>query len=77
MSARIMTRRPAQDPRFVRYFGPTLNALRALGNSATPAEVVERIARDLKLSDEIVTAVTRTGQSFFHEFGLMQSKDIV
>ncbi len=40
-------------PRFVRYFGPILDALRTLGGSGTPDEVVERIAQDLRIPDEI------------------------
>src|SRR5580700_10690304 len=62
-----MAKRPTQGPRFVRYFGPTLNALRALGNSATPPEVVDRLITDLGLTDEVVTAVTSTGQSRFEK----------
>ena len=42
-----------EGARFVRYFGPLLDALRALGGSGTPDEVVERIALDLGLSDEV------------------------
>ena len=38
---------------FVRYFGPLLEALRGLGGSGTPDEVVERIAGDLKLPDKV------------------------
>lgn len=42
-----------EGARFVRYFGPLLDALRSLGGSGTPDEVVERIAQDLSLSDDI------------------------
>ena len=38
---------------FVRYFGPLLDALRELGGSGTPDEVVERIASDLQLPDDL------------------------
>lgn len=48
---------------FVRYFGPLLDALRALGGSGTPDEVVERIAQDLALSDEILNELLSSGQS--------------
>jgi hypothetical protein len=44
--------------RFVRYFGPLPDALRALGGSGTPDEVVERIALDLGLSDEVQNELT-------------------
>ena len=42
-----------EGARFVRYFGPLLDALRALGGSGTPDEVVERIALDVGLRDEV------------------------
>jgi hypothetical protein len=32
-------------PKFVRYFGPMLDALRALGSSGTPQEVASTIAQ--------------------------------
>ena len=51
--------------RFVRYFGPLLDALRALGGSGTPDEVVERIALDLKLSDEVQNETLSSGESRF------------
>ncbi len=35
-----------------RYMGPALDALRALGGSGTPDEVVERITQYLNISDE-------------------------
>ena len=55
----------AEGAQFVRYFGPLLNALRALGRSGTPDEVVERIAVDLKLSDEVQNETLLSGQSRF------------
>lgn len=54
--------RPAQGAQFVRYFGPLLDALRGLGGSGTPDEVVERIAADLKLSDEIQNELLPSGE---------------
>jgi restriction system protein len=62
-----MSRPLPKGPRFVQYFGPTLEALRGLGNAATPAEVVQRIADDMKIANEIVEAVTKTGQSRFEK----------
>lgn len=47
---------------FVRYFGPLLDALRGLGGSGTPDEVVERIAHDLGLSDEVQNDLLPSGQ---------------
>ena len=43
-----------EGAKFVRYFGPLLNALRALGSSAKADEAVDRVADDLKLSDDIL-----------------------
>lgn len=51
--------------RFVRFFGPILDALRNLGGSGTPDEVVERIADDLKLLDETLNETLPSGQSRF------------
>jgi len=42
-----------EGAQFVKYFGPLLDALRGLGDSGTPEEVVERIAKDLGISDEV------------------------
>lgn len=41
-----------EGTKFLRYFGPLLDALRKLGGSGTPDEVVEQIATDMGLSDE-------------------------
>ena len=49
----------------LRYFGPLLDALRALGGSGTPEEVVERIAKDLGLSDEAQDDPLPSGESRF------------
>jgi restriction system protein len=52
-----------EGAQFVRYFGPLLDALRGLGGSGTPDEVVERIAEDLKLPDEIQNELLPSGES--------------
>jgi len=57
--------RKEEGSRFVRYFGPLLDALRALGGSGTPDEVVERIAQDLKLSDEVQNETLPSGELRF------------
>ncbi len=58
-----MTRKKKDEgSQFVRYFGPLLDALRGLGGSGTPDEVVERIANDLALSDEIQNDLLPSGQ---------------
>ena len=48
--AKAKEQSPVEGAQFVRYFGPLLDALRALGGSGSSHEVVERIAADLKLS---------------------------
>lgn len=58
-----MTRKKKEEgSQFVRYFGPLLDALRGLGGSGTPDEVVERIAQDLGLSDEVQNELLPSGQ---------------
>lgn len=52
-----------EGAQFLRYFGPLLEALRKLGGSGTPAEVVERIALDLGLSDELQDETLPSGES--------------
>lgn len=52
-----------EGAQFVRYFGPVLNALRGLGGSGTPDEVVARVAQDLGLSDEVQNELTASGES--------------
>jgi restriction system protein len=54
-----------EGARFLRYFGPLLDALRELGGSGTPDEVVERIAADLKLSDELQNEMLPSGELRF------------
>ncbi len=54
-----------EGAQFLRYFGPLLDALRALGGSGTPEEVVERIAIDLGLSDEAQDDPLPSGESRF------------
>jgi len=57
--------RREEGARFVRYFGPVLDALRALGGSGTPDEVVERIATDLHVPDEVQNEVLPSGEARF------------
>ncbi len=59
-----MTKQKKEDgAQFLRYFGPLLEALRKLGGSGTPDEVVERIALDLLLSDEVQNETLSSGDS--------------
>jgi restriction system protein len=50
---------------FTKYFGPLLDALRALGGSAKADEAVDRVAADLKLSDAVLNEVLPSGGSRF------------
>lgn len=44
-------KREAKGPKFVSYFWPVIEALKSLGGSARPAEVREKIAAKLGISD--------------------------
>lgn len=41
--------RKTAGPKFVRYFGPVLDALRSLGGSGSPSEVADKIAETYKV----------------------------
>jgi restriction system protein len=59
-------RKKEEGAQFVKYFGPLLlNALRGLGGSGTPDEVVERIAQDLHIPDEIQNEPLPSGEPCF------------
>lgn len=59
---RTMTKRNHDEgTKFLKFFGPLLDALRKLGGSGTPDEVVEKIAADLKLSDDIQNELLPSG----------------
>jgi restriction system protein len=60
--AKVKQQSPIEGAQFVRCFGPLLDALRGLGGSGSPEEVVERIAADLKLSDEIQNELLPSGE---------------
>lgn len=46
-----MTKQKEEEgAKFVRFFGPLLDALRSLGGSAKADEAVDRVAEDLKWS---------------------------
>jgi restriction system protein len=59
------TEESVHGARFVQYFGPVLDALRSLGGSATPAEVVDRVAQDLRVSEETQAELMPSGASRF------------
>lgn len=50
-----------RGPQFVAYFGPILEALRELGGSGKPQEIIERIAGKFKVSEAQQQEKTRTG----------------
>lgn len=51
--------------KFLRFFGPLLDALRVLGGSGTPDEVTERIAQDLKIPDDVQNELLPSGEPRF------------
>ena len=48
-----------EGARFVRYFGPLLDALRSLGGSGTPDEVVERLRKTVEVVRELGSTSSR------------------
>lgn len=44
---------------FLKWFQPTLDALKELGGSGKPREVSNKIAEDLKLSNQVLSEVTK------------------
>lgn len=54
-----------EGAKFVRYFGPLLDALRGLGGSAKADEAVDRVAEDLKVSDDVLNETLPSGGSRF------------
>jgi restriction system protein len=54
-----------EGAQFVRYFGPILDALRKLGGSGTPSEVVEQIAKDLDIPEKIQNELLPSGEPRF------------
>lgn len=58
-------RKKEEAAQFTHYFGPLLDALRSLGGSGTPDEVVERIAQDLNISDEVQNELLPSGEPRF------------
>lgn len=54
-----------RGPEFVRWFGPLLQALRDLGDSARPKEASERIATNLAIDDKKLNETLKSGASRF------------
>ncbi len=59
------TSEQTEGAQFVRYFGPVLDALRKLGGSGTPREVVEQVARDLGVPEEVQSKLMDSGTPRF------------
>jgi len=54
-----MAKKPSE--RYLRFYGPILDALRALGGSATPREVKDHILAKMRFSKEELSQKTATG----------------
>ena len=58
--------RPEIDgPKFVRYFGLVLDALRALGGSAEPRSAMDKVIKLAAVTDQELAETTKGGQSRF------------
>jgi restriction system protein len=55
-----------KGPKFVQYFAPIIDALKALGGSARPAEATDWVAESLGISDEERSELTATGVERFY-----------
>jgi len=68
MEKRVTKRQEQEEhegAQFLRYFGPLLDALRKLGGSGAPTEVVDEIAQDLGLSEDARTELLDSGNPRF------------
>lgn len=57
---------PKKQSEFLKWFQPTLDALKDLGGSGKPREVSAKIAEKFKLSDQILNETTKMGEGKFH-----------
>ena len=55
-----------KGPKFVQYFAPIIDALKALGGSARPAEATDWVAESLSISDDERSELTATGVERFY-----------
>jgi restriction system protein len=53
----------SKQAEFSKYLGPVLDALRELGGSGRPREVIDRVAKNLNISDQIREATLKSGSS--------------
>jgi restriction system protein len=61
----VKTQKQIEGAQFVQWFGPLLDALRVLGGSGTPDEVVDKIAANLKIPDEQLNETLPSGELRF------------
>jgi len=54
-----------RGPQYARYFGSILEALKELGGSGRPSEIIEIIVRSLKITEEERRIVNKNGQTRF------------
>ena len=54
-------KRKSSKAEFIKWFGPMLDALRQLGGSGKPKEVVEQIAKTLNIPDEVLEETMKSG----------------
>ena len=54
-----------EGAKFIRFFGPVLDALRDLGGSGTPTEVTRKVAENLGISEDEQNAPLKSGTSRF------------
>ncbi len=59
------TQKQIEGAQFVQWFGPLLDALRTLGGSGTPDEVVDKIALTLNIPDEKLNETLPSGELRF------------
>ena len=60
-----MARKESRGPAFVKLFNPVLNALNDLGGSARRPEVCDRVAENLKITEETQAETLASGSSRF------------
>lgn len=61
-----MASKKKEGAQFIRYFGPLLDALRALGGSARPGEASEKVGQNLRISQEAQDELLVSGSPRFH-----------
>ena len=52
-------------PKFVQFMVPVVEALKELGNSGTPSEVRDVIAKNLQIPEEVLDEQLKSGESRF------------